>query len=150
MKRNAPGSEVTVYYDPHEPAVSQIGRPSRNQGHPNLLIGIGGNFLLLAVWGLCFPKYALGTVWISTTLALAAGLAVGFAELISYDARGKDSIGHGIILLFGTPMVFMATIVISGVIYAIYRIGTLKAKLRHLEAKTQVDRQLGAGEHTDG
>lgn len=76
--------------------------------------------LAVALWGLVFRRFAFGSAWIAVTLTGAALISGGFATLVAVHARGKDSIGHGLILLFGTPLLFLALIIASSILYGVY------------------------------
>jgi hypothetical protein len=76
--------------------------------------------LAVSSWGLVLRRFAFGSAWMAVTLTVASVVSGCFAAVVVVDARGKDSIGHGLVLLFGTPLLFLSMLIASGIAYALY------------------------------
>ena len=98
----------------------------------SVLIGMALPILAVSSWGLVLRRFAFGSAWIGVTLTVAALVSGGFAALVAIDARGKDSIGHGLVLLFGTPLLFLSMLIASGIAYGLY----WKRRFRHVSLES--------------
>ncbi|MDA1051415.1 MAG: hypothetical protein O3C40_13165 [Planctomycetota bacterium] len=76
--------------------------------------------LAVSSWGLVFRRFAFGSAWIAVTLVAAGSMCGAMAAVVAADARGKDSIGHGLVIIFGTPILFGSVLVASSVAYAVW------------------------------
>jgi hypothetical protein len=146
IKRNSPGANITVFYDPHQPKSSSISRPSSDNTALAASAFLGQFVLLLSVWGLYFRRFAFGTCWIAITLILASILS-GAPVYYSVEwARTAHSDGAGFAVIGGMLMaviLFFVCIVGSSIAYGVY----WRRRFRSIRVAAGPD---GAGDATAG